>query len=88
MTETFNPVMADINLSTPFRFARIIASLRSGDASFAHFGYLLTRGRILPIAAYRAYTLQALVRMVSAPTAGSLSVLQLGLSPAIEPITS
>ena len=48
MTGTFNPVMAigRHNFSAPVRFARIIASLRLGDASFAHFSYLLTRGAV------------------------------------------
>lgn len=45
----------------------------------AHFGYLLTRGRIFSMAAHSAYTLQALVGMVSAPTAESLSALAGGV---------
>lgn len=57
--------------------------------SFAHFGYLLTRGRVFSMATHSADTLQASVGMVSAPTAGSIFALLAGVVlPAIEPLTS
>lgn len=55
--------------------------------AFRLFAYL--RGGLAMSCAHSpAYTSPTLVGMVTAPTAGSLSVLQLGLLPAIQPITS
>lgn len=56
--------------------------------SFALFGYLLTCGGVLSLASQSAYTLQASVGMVSAPTAGPLSALAgWVILPAIQTLT-